>query len=824
MLSPYLFLLPLLACTPRWSDTGSPTDIDADGDGVRAEDDCDDADALVAPGLPERCNDIDDDCDGAIDDDDDDVSPAPAWNDADGDGYGGELVRFTTCVEAESRAALLSGGDCNDTDATIHPGADERCNESDDDCNGSIDDSPVDGVETWLDVDGDGYGRNTPAILRCSLRQGEVGISGDCEDLDGTVHPDAVERCNDVDDNCDGSIDDADPTVEYDDTHRWFADADNDGWGSTTSDGWSCVLPSGTANTTGDCDDSDPTRWPGAAELCNDIDDDCDGLTDDEPNDGNVYYVDLDQDGYGNGAQSRRGCTPPPGTVTQRGDCNDLEALANPSVSERCDGFDNNCDGLIDDLQGSHLPGASEWYLDLDDDGDGDATLEPETWCVAPDSYVDSAADCNDTDPNVNSHVEEVCNDGIDNNCDGGRAPCGPTGPVDGASFPMLHTSIGIPTSVLGAITNPLGDGVDHLWVNQQQALNRVVWQPGGDPAEVLLRVAGTYYQVSEADFDGDGVADTLAVNASNQSSYRYPMISHDLRGSYEATQLPAILVEPSPRLVAHITQWPPHTPGGQAGIALSTTKNGGENCTLHSGPFVADQELLSGPHLTIINSRTSTTNNLCDGGIGDLDGDGVGEVTIWDDWNDGARHGSVVVMSSADLHAIGTGTYDLVNEAHLLGNDISAFLAPVLGSEGGDYDGDGRVDLVLTETLDHRTTVELLSLPTLPVADALAHEAARTVLAMDFPAESVSAIRPWPLAGATDGLWIMARRKNESSTSGVYGFEQLPEGRTRFSDAFTTSLLGGQSFLETADVDGDSLHDVLFSGSGFRIGFGETL
>jgi hypothetical protein len=116
-------------------DTGS-SPADNDGDGFDVTADCDDGDPAVNPDADEVCDEIDNDCDGAIDTEDD--SLIPEWYvDFDGDAYGDEGRPVTTCEEAEGIAPV--GGDCDDTDADIHPGAPELCDEIDSNCDGVVD-------------------------------------------------------------------------------------------------------------------------------------------------------------------------------------------------------------------------------------------------------------------------------------------------------------------------------------------------------------------------------------------------------------------------------------------------------------------------------------------------------------------------------------------------------------------------------------------------------------------------------------------------------------------------------------------------------------
>ena len=97
-----------------------------------------------------------------------------------------------------------------------------------------------------------------------------------------------------------------------------------------------------------DCDDTDPSINPEAEEICDDIDNDCNGLVDDHPSNSPTWFADTDQDGHGNPNDSVVECSPPTGYVASSGDCNDQEPTINPAAEEICDGLDNNCDGTGD--------------------------------------------------------------------------------------------------------------------------------------------------------------------------------------------------------------------------------------------------------------------------------------------------------------------------------------------------------------------------------------------------------------------------------------------------------------------------------------------
>ncbi len=137
--------------------------------------------------------------------------------------------------------------------------------------------APVPCADLWYpDEDGDGFGARVTALPACAGPPGWVLQGGDCDDGDPERHPGADERCNGVDDDCDDGVDEdfAEPQA------AWYPDADGDGWGFGVDEHLLCGGEPGLVERPGDCNDADPTRNPAARELCNLIDDDCDGEAD----------------------------------------------------------------------------------------------------------------------------------------------------------------------------------------------------------------------------------------------------------------------------------------------------------------------------------------------------------------------------------------------------------------------------------------------------------------------------------------------------------------------------------------------------------------
>jgi hypothetical protein len=161
-------LFALLACHEPVPNE-DPATIDDDEDGYSLEEDCDDNDAEVNPGAAETCNDVDDDCDGLIDLDDPDA-PYLWYTDADGDGYGNDTT--AACGAGEPDDSVRYGGDCDDTDDGVNPGADEVTGDGvDNDCD-----------ESTLDEGGSACSGSAPQLQSFTISEG-TGSDDDGNDI-----------------------------------------------------------------------------------------------------------------------------------------------------------------------------------------------------------------------------------------------------------------------------------------------------------------------------------------------------------------------------------------------------------------------------------------------------------------------------------------------------------------------------------------------------------------------------------------------------------------------------------------------------------------
>src|SRR5436190_23059369 len=210
-------------------------------------------------------------------------SPQMFFPDSDGDGFGDDAKPTPSCEEAPPAGFVSGGGDCRDDVAAVHVGGKEICDTIDNDCDGKVDDadSSLDMNSTerfYNDNDDDGFGDPDEgvSVRGCAAPLGYVGNWDDCDDSHATVNPSAKEICDHLDNDCDGKWDMTDPTLDMTTAHAFYKDLDHDQHGAGAAM-MACDQPSGYVQTVDDCNDNDNLALPGGIEICDGVDNDCDG-------------------------------------------------------------------------------------------------------------------------------------------------------------------------------------------------------------------------------------------------------------------------------------------------------------------------------------------------------------------------------------------------------------------------------------------------------------------------------------------------------------------------------------------------------------------
>jgi hypothetical protein len=382
------------------------------------------------------------------------------YPDNDFDGFGNSFSASILIPTFPVVGYSLNNLDCNDNSNAINPAASEICNNNlDDDCDGLTDGAdPQTVVTTWYqDNDSDGKGNPAVSQTACSQPIGYVSNNLDCDDNNVAVCPMPVApltstitdvtttvswsgtncaqrynlqykrkvdvnwiyitlasntltyvfnnllpgtkyqwRVSTVCDSVSNVVSSPIPVQNFTTRYRVYPDADGDGYGNSLSSAvFVATIPTpGYSSNNLDCNDNNSAAHPGGTEICNLADDNCNGITD-EGIPVSTYYLDIDNDGYGNVAFTILACTVPGGYASNSADCNDTNYNIRPNAPEICNGgLDDDCDGLVDNLDPG-VTGQSTWYIDSDGDGLGDFATTLLS-CIPPLGYVGNSLDCND--------------------------------------------------------------------------------------------------------------------------------------------------------------------------------------------------------------------------------------------------------------------------------------------------------------------------------------------------------------------------------------------------------------------------------------------
>ncbi len=531
-----------------------------------------------------------------------------------------------------------------------------------------------------------------------------------------------------------------------------------------------------------DCNDADPAISPLSVETCDGVDQDCDGLIDEEATDATAYYADADGDGFAGDGLSVVACAPPDDSWSDAvTDCDDLDPAVHPEASEVCNGQDDDCDALTDDDDDSVDPYSQPpFYLDADHDGwggetrggfaclppagfsdndldcnDADPAIHPETWwyddadgdgfgdesaalmtCDPPTtSFVLDATDCDDTDVQVHPSATEVCNSRTDDDCDGLTDDDDPS--VDPRSFTDWHfdadgDAFGDPSTTLTACEPPSG------YVSDASDCDDTDVSVNPDATEVCLDGV-------DNDCDGGpndcglpsgstvGSADLTLTGLSTGSNFGYTMAVDDFDGD-----------------------------GVYDLLAGDPSDNAG-------GTYAGAVYLLPGPVTTgpttaaALGADTYDQLGLEVASAGDLDGDGAAE-SLWG--SPGANY-----TTASGLVTVAYGDPSAGNWAILYSSSSVALGQGLCGL--GDIDGDGFDDFAVGG----------------PSADEKASNGGSVYLFTSAPRAG-----RYTSVSSADAAWHGASSSSSQGASGSFG---------------------------AGDVDGDGLRDLAMGGYNYQSGDG---
>ncbi len=498
--------------------------------------------------------------------------------------------------------------------------------------------STIDGKVTLTDSDNDGV----PDTRDCApddpdIRPGADEIcDGEDQDCDGEIDENAIdaeeEICDGIDNDCDGEIDE-DLAVTL------YVDADGDGYGDPSQPVTECDPDAGLVDNADDCNDADALIHPDAEEVCDEIDNDCDDLIDEDL--ATTFFADVDGDGFGDADNTAEFCSPPDGWLTDSDDCDDTDDTIYPLAPESCnDGIDQDCDGL-------------DTYCLIY----GDLLLDPDA-----DITISGAG----TSPSTGSKVGFVS----DINGDGASevwvtSPTWDDGTPGGTNTGAAHIVFIDPTFRSGVITPNSGSAT-------------------GWSATRLSGVGKNYYNASTmtdlGDVDGDGLGDIIVGSSTSNR--------HELEGGTAQLILGATLLGGNMPLDSADIVFQPDRRYVDIGTALAAAGD------VNGDGF--DDFIVGAEGRTL--GTTGSPGGIylwlgCDTGIGgctDTDGDGTNDVT--------ATYGRFTPLSGSDEGLFGaSGSNDLVGSGIASKFDFNGDgLNDILIGARGAQSNAGEVYLVL--------------------------------------------------------------------------------------------------------------------------------
>ncbi|MFT5584846.1 MAG: hypothetical protein ACI9VR_002433 [Cognaticolwellia sp.] len=695
-------------------------------------------------------------------------------------------VPVVTDEDGDGEDALVHGGsDCDDTDSAIHTAAVEICDGLDNDCDGTTDQDAVDALTFYADVDADGYGLESSTMLACEVPDGFSDVAGDCDDGDLGAFPGNAEICDEVDNNCNGRIDE--PGAE--DETTWYTDNDGDGYGDPEYSTAACIQPAGYVDNAEDCNDVFSDVSPDAIEYCDGMDNNCDGSVDeDTAADTLVFYIDGDADGYGTGDTTAVACSAPSGYSDNASDCDDSDSSVNPGGIEVCgDTLDNDCSG---DADGSDASDALTKYPDADGDGYG-ATVGETTACdfASGTVWVAEGGDCAPGNSAVSPGAQEICDGSTDENCDGS---------ID------EDTAFDAATWYLDADGDGYGVlGSTSVACNQPSGYVEESTDCDDSSSEISPNALETCG--NSTDDDCDGVTDECALAGSLSASDAGAVF--EAGAAYDFLGVSSLVVDVNGDGYDDVLQG--------ANYADDYGSNGGALYLWH-GPVSGAQSSSAADSDYGVDSAARFGESVA--ALGDEDADGYLDLVLGaPGYDDSYENGGAIWLSQGPT----SGSGDLSAQApFLLGSASEDQLGVALAS--GDLDDDGNLDLLVGASGTTYGSVYLFIGPLSGSSTTSAADAEYTGSSSASGAGAGIAVADFDGDGADDLLYGGAADSADKGSGSSAGSAFLEYGPITSSGGSASYALygaasgdGAGSSVAGGDLDGDGYDDLIVGASG---------